>query len=77
MPANGKQLDLFDQEAVDVALTLEGEMERRVEELMKKVFDRRLRVWVETRIQAEVAELGLKLGSNLAELVKRETNGWE
>ena len=77
MDKKSEQPDLFDDEAVDVALTLEERMEQRVEELVKKVFDRRIRVWIETRIQAEVADLGTRLGKNIADLVHRHTDGWE
>jgi hypothetical protein len=66
---------LFDKDAVDTALILEGEMDKRIREAVAKAWNERLRTYVETRIQEEVAELGTRLGRQIHQLINGETGG--
>ena len=59
---------LFDVDAVDTALLLEGRMKERIEEVFNHAWNEKLRFQVEKRIQEEIAQLGLSLGKNLRDL---------
>jgi hypothetical protein len=65
----------FDKDAVDTALLLEGEMDKRIREAVAHAWNNQLRTYVETRIQEEVAELGTRLGRQIHQLVNGEKGG--
>lgn len=60
--------DGFDSKSVDVAAVLDDKLNERVEAVFKKHWNDKLRNWVESRIQEEVASLGLHLGKRIGEL---------
>lgn len=58
-----------DSTSVDVAVVLDDKINQRIEDAVKRVWNAKLRNWVEQRVQEEVADLGLKLGKRVAELL--------
>lgn len=58
----------LDSKSVDVAAVLDDKLNERVEAVFKKHWNDKLRIWVESRIQEEVASLGLHLGKRIGEL---------
>jgi hypothetical protein len=60
---------MFDTDAVDAALILEGRMNERVREVFEHAWNTKLRLQVEKRIQEEIAALGFSLGKNIRDLV--------
>jgi uncharacterized protein YdaU (DUF1376 family) len=61
--------DGLDDKSVEVAIALDVKMNERVDAVFQKHWNEKLRNWVEKRIQEEVAELGLKLGKSIGELM--------
>jgi len=61
--------DGFDSKSLEVAIALDDKINERVENVFKKMWNDRLRMWVEKRIQEEVAELGTKLGKNIGQML--------
>ena len=73
--AEDAQKELFDKDAVDTALLLEGAMDKRIREAVAQAWNAQLRTYVETRIHAEVAELGTRLGRQIHQLVNGAMEG--
>jgi len=61
--------DGLDDKSVEVAIALDTNMNERIEAVFQKHWNEKLRNWVEKRIQEEVADLGLRLGKNIGELM--------
>lgn len=61
--------DGLDDKSVEVAIALDTKMNERIEAVFQKYWNEKLRNWVEKRIQEEVADLGLRLGKNIGELM--------
>jgi uncharacterized protein YdaU (DUF1376 family) len=61
--------DGLDDKSVEVAIALDTKMNERIEAVFQKHWNEKLRNWVEKRIQEEVADLGLRLGKNIGELM--------
>jgi uncharacterized protein YdaU (DUF1376 family) len=63
--------DGLDDKSVEVAIALDTKMNERIEAVFQKHWNEKLRNWVEKRIQDEVADLGLRLGKNIGELMSQ------
>jgi uncharacterized protein YdaU (DUF1376 family) len=61
--------DGLDDKSVEVAIALDTKMNERIEAVFQKHWNEKLRNWVEKRIQEEVADLGLRLGKYIGELM--------
>ncbi len=61
--------DGLDDKSVDVAIALDVKMNERVEAVFQKHWNEKLRNWVESRIQEEVADAATKLGKRIGELM--------
>lgn len=61
--------DGLDDKSVEVAIALDGKMNERIDAVFQQHWNAKLRNWVEQRIQEEVADLGLKLGKQIGELM--------
>lgn len=61
--------DGFDSKSLEVAIALDDKINERVENVFRNLWNDKLRMWVEQRIQEEVAELGTKLGKNIGQML--------
>lgn len=61
--------DGFDSKSLEVAVALDDKINERIESVFRKMWNEKLRTFVEKRIQEEVAELGTKLGKNIGQML--------
>lgn len=73
--AEHKVKEGFDKDSVDAALLLEGQMDKRIRDAVAQAWNDQLRRYVETRIHEEVADLGMRLGRQIHQIVNGETGG--
>ena len=59
----------LDSKSVDAAVVLDSKVTEWIDEIFQKHWNNKLRNWVEKRIQEEVADLGLRLGKHIGELM--------
>ena len=64
----------FDNEAADVALTLEDKMNERFDELFRKSYNTTILPRIKALIQQESAQLALDLGKRMGQLMNSEGN---